>query len=49
MILEIPLEKGLIFPFSIKELTPYYLNAYKLHQIEKKFEQKHKTRYLIRR
>lgn len=50
MILEIPLEKGLIFPFSIKELTPYYLNAYQLHQIEKKkFEQKHKTRYLIRR
>ena len=48
MILSMPIEKGLPFPFSIEELIPYYLKAYKQHQLEKKkFEAEYKIRYLI--
>lgn len=48
MILNMPIEQGIPFPFSIEELIPYYLKAYKQHKLEKKkFESEYNIHYLI--
>lgn len=47
MLLNLPIEQGLPFPFSINDLIPYYLKAYKQHKLEKKiFESEYKIQYL---
>lgn len=48
IVLGIPVEKGVDFTFSVKELLPYYLKAFDRYSEEKKkHEKKYKTRYLI--
>lgn len=48
MVLNMPLEKGLNFPFTPEELLPYYLKAYDKHKREKKkFEKEYGIRYMI--
>lgn len=48
MVLNMPLEKGLNFPFTPEELLPYYLKAYDKHIEEKeKFEKEYGIRYMI--
>ena len=47
IVLNIPVEKGVDFTFSIKELLPYYLKAFDRYTKEKeKYERKYKTRFL---
>ncbi len=48
MVLNMPLEEGLNFPFTPEDLLPYYLKAYNKHKREKrKFEREYGKRYLI--
>lgn len=49
MVLTMPIEKDFDFPFTPKELLPYYLKAYDKHKREKKkFEKEYGKRYMIR-